>query len=232
MRRNASMSGSTSTKSSSKPRGLTVPSLSARLLPWVRVTVFSRGRAMASSSSAALALDAVGHGERAFHPGGRQVLPRDGGERLEDLEMMAQPLGGAELDHRLARRAAGKRRLDLRDRDRVVAIERETLAGPRFHPRAGLEEFRPLAKGIEERLAGHAGLAPRGRLQPGPVAREVHGEFYFQGMREAWITSGTPWPPTERMARSTSYSPNACVVIFSRGNRLEASCCRASSQAL
>src|ERR1700716_3312221 len=41
MRRNAAMSGSTSSKANSKVFGLTVPSLSARLLPWVRVTAFS-----------------------------------------------------------------------------------------------------------------------------------------------------------------------------------------------
>src|SRR5688572_9940936 len=49
MRRNASMSGSTSTKSNWKVRGLTVPSFSALLLPCVRVTVFSLRSAMASS---------------------------------------------------------------------------------------------------------------------------------------------------------------------------------------
>ena len=44
MRRNAAISGSTSTNSNSKVLGFTVPSLSAWLLPWVRVTVFSLGR--------------------------------------------------------------------------------------------------------------------------------------------------------------------------------------------
>src|ERR1700692_599911 len=46
MRRKAAMSGSTSTKSNSKLRGLTVPSLRAWLLPWVRVTVLSLGPAI------------------------------------------------------------------------------------------------------------------------------------------------------------------------------------------
>src|SRR3982074_2013580 len=41
MRRNAAMSGSTSSKANSKVFGLTVPSLSARLLPWVRGAAFS-----------------------------------------------------------------------------------------------------------------------------------------------------------------------------------------------
>src|SRR3954471_11924801 len=49
MRRNAAMSGSTSTKSGSKVLGFTVPSLNALLLPCVRVTVFSFGPAMFSS---------------------------------------------------------------------------------------------------------------------------------------------------------------------------------------
>src|SRR5205807_5999618 len=55
---------------------------------------------------------------------------------------------------------------------------------------------------------------------------------HFQGSREAWITSGTPWPPTDLMARSTSLSAKRCVVTFSSGKRLDASCCSASSQAL
>src|SRR5882757_8514649 len=41
MRRNAAISGSTSSKSNSKVFGRTLPSLSAWLLPWLRVTVFS-----------------------------------------------------------------------------------------------------------------------------------------------------------------------------------------------
>src|SRR5262252_3706839 len=46
MRRNAAMRGSTSSKSNAKVRGLTVPSLSAWLLPWLRVTVLSLSSAM------------------------------------------------------------------------------------------------------------------------------------------------------------------------------------------
>src|SRR5262245_43638176 len=38
---------------------------------------------------------------------------------------------------------------------------------------------------------------------------------YRHGMSDACITSATPCPPTERMARSTSLSPNVCVVTFS-----------------
>ena len=40
-----------------------------------------------------------------------------------------------------------------------------------------------------------------------------------------------PWPPTERMARSTSFRPKRCVVTFSSGKRFEAICSSASSQA-
>ena len=55
---------------------------------------------------------------------------------------------------------------------------------------------------------------------------------HSHGISEAWITSATPSPPTERMARSTSSSPKRWVVISSSGKRLEASCAKASSQAL
>src|SRR6516165_5426487 len=46
MRRNAAMRGSTSSNSNAKVRGLTVPSLSAWLLPWLRVTVLSLSAVM------------------------------------------------------------------------------------------------------------------------------------------------------------------------------------------
>src|SRR5262249_15450273 len=51
-------------------------------------------------------------------------------------------------------------------------------------------------------------------------------------MSEAWITSATPSPPTDLMARSTSLRPNLWVVTFSSGKRFEASCASASSHAL
>ncbi len=54
---------------------------------------------------------------------------------------------------------------------------------------------------------------------------------HSHGISEAWMTPGTPWLPTERMARSTSFRPKRCVVISSRGKRFEAICSRASSQA-
>src|SRR5262245_32900612 len=46
MRRNAAMRGSTSSKSNAKVRGLTMPSLSAWLLPWLRATVLSLSSVM------------------------------------------------------------------------------------------------------------------------------------------------------------------------------------------
>src|SRR2546430_13023655 len=66
----------------------------------------------------------------------------------------------------------------------------------------------------------------------GGAERMREGGFYSQGMSDAWITSGTPWPPTDLMARSTSFSPNLWVVTFSSGKRFEASCASASSHAL
>src|SRR5262249_38192954 len=54
---------------------------------------------------------------------------------------------------------------------------------------------------------------------------------HSHGISEAWITSLTPSPPTERIARSTSLRPKRCVVTSSTGKRLEAICARASSQA-
>src|SRR5262249_23651963 len=66
----------------------------------------------------------------------------------------------------------------------------------------------------------------------GGAERMRERAVYSQGMSDAWITSGTPWPPTDLMARSTSLSPNLWVVTFSKGKRFEASCARASSQAL
>ena len=55
---------------------------------------------------------------------------------------------------------------------------------------------------------------------------------HSHGISEAWITSGTPSLPTERMARSTSFKPNLCVVISSSGKRFDAICSSASSHAL
>src|SRR5215813_13218953 len=66
----------------------------------------------------------------------------------------------------------------------------------------------------------------------GGAERMRERAVYSHGMSEAWITSGTPWPPTDLMARSTSLSPNLWVVTFSNGKRFEASCARASSHAL
>src|SRR5262245_60419078 len=94
----------------------------------------------------------------------------------------------------------------------------------------GLEaDLRPDAGGVagcdgDFRLIAHA----RARLR-------LHGDGslpYCHGISEAWITSGTPSPPTDLMARSTSLNPNLWVVTFSSGKRLDASCAKASSQAL
>jgi hypothetical protein len=65
--------GSTSTKSNSKVRGLTVPSLSALLFPWVRVTVVSFGSATVRILSAAGAGNSGNARDRIAHPCGRNV---------------------------------------------------------------------------------------------------------------------------------------------------------------
>src|SRR5258707_13519796 len=66
----------------------------------------------------------------------------------------------------------------------------------------------------------------------GAERRRKRHDLYSHGISEAWITSGTPWPPTDLIARSTSFKPNRCVVTFSTGKRLDASCATATSQAL
>src|SRR5262249_30233030 len=53
-----------------------------------------------------------------------------------------------------------------------------------------------------------------------------------QGTSEAGRASGTSCPPTDRIARSTSFRPKRCVVTFSSGNRFDASWASASSHAL
>src|SRR5215467_7648015 len=80
MRRNAAMRGSTSSKSNAKVRGLTVPSLSARLLPWLRVTVLSLSSAMTISRVFTLGCRPRGGGDPYSRGGGYgspQRGPRD-----------------------------------------------------------------------------------------------------------------------------------------------------------
>src|SRR5262249_23578743 len=111
-----------------------------------------------------------------------------------------------------------------------VQIDRDT-AGPGVMPEHG---------GIahQDRMAGcaHGRIERRLEADLRPDPRGIAGgdsdfRFYSHGINEAWITSGTPSPPTERMARSTSFSPNRWVVTSSSGKRLDASCSSASSQA-
>ena len=46
------------------------------------------------------------------------------------------------------------------------------------------------------------------------------------------MTSGTPCPPTDRMAKSTSFKANRWVVMSSSGKRFDASCSRALVQSV
>ena len=89
----------------------------------------------------------------------------------------------------------------------------------------------PIATGRDCSCGGHR-FPPTGHPAAFRGGDPSRGRPYSHGISEAWITSGTPWPPTERMARSTSFSPKRWVVTFSSGKRFEASCASASSQAL
>src|SRR5258708_1295091 len=161
MRRKASMSGSTSTKSSSKPRVLTSPLFSASLLPWVRATVFSLSAAMSSfrgaAGSAALARDVAR--ERVLHPRRRQVLAADFLDGLEDLEMVALAIGSPERHERLERRKAGQGACRFLQDDGLLFAEREALAGPILHALDGFDVRRSPAVGREPR-AGAARVRP------------------------------------------------------------------------
>src|SRR5215471_6731840 len=88
MRRNAAMRGSTSSKSNAKVRGLTVPSLSARLLPWLRVTVLSLSSAMKRNAI-----------ERKLHRGDHVALHR----RLGHAGTRGERLSGGVLERLIGR---------------------------------------------------------------------------------------------------------------------------------
>src|SRR5262249_24218394 len=136
IRRNAAISGSTSTKSNSKIFGRTLPSLRAWLLPCVRVTVLSLGPAMRVSpcwqrtddrgrknarcrrrSSTALEPALLVDHQRVLHPGGRQIVEDHGSDRLEQLELVARRVAGPERNHRFERRTARKTAGHLCDQD-------------------------------------------------------------------------------------------------------------------
>src|SRR5215813_7612243 len=162
MRRNAAMIGSTSRKSGSKVLALTVPSLSAWLLPCVRVTVISLGPAMAGYSvgrqrtddrrrknssllssvvpplsspfSAALEAALLVHDQRGLHPAWWQVVGHHLGDRLEQLELVAGRLGRPECDGRFERRAARQAAGDLNYQNGGVLWQGEAFARPRSHP--------------------------------------------------------------------------------------------------
>src|SRR5262245_18401905 len=152
MRRNAAISGSTSTKSNSKVLGLTVPSLTAWLLPCVRVTVFSLGPAIVTLRSAewwremiapfrcpeasrdhqaplaALEPTLLVDDEGVLHPGWRQVVRHHLSHRLENLELVPGRIPGPERHNRLQRWAAGHVAGDLGGQDRGLLRQCEALA--------------------------------------------------------------------------------------------------------
>src|SRR5262249_24134907 len=152
----------------------------------------------------------------------------------EPVDSVPGPVGiGGARDHaQLRRDAAGRgmpfQHAGIADHDRPAGeahggIERSFQADLR-------SAARRIARGAgNSRFIAHA-WAPVFYISGAQRLRER--AVYPHGMSEAWITSGTPWPPTDLMARSTSLSPNLWVVTFSNGNRFEASCASASSHAL
>src|SRR6266849_10030101 len=141
IRRKPSMSTGTSTKSIAKVFGLTVPSLRAWLLPWVRVTVFSLSSAMGrlrfytfgSDHLAAIALESVRDRERCLQPGRGKIVEDDFANRFEKLEVVprfADPEHHNGFERRTARQAAG----DFRYEDCSIRWKREALPRPLPHP--------------------------------------------------------------------------------------------------
>src|SRR5258708_11069452 len=160
MRRNASMSGSASTQSNSNPRGFTRPSLSASLLPWVRVTVLSFRSAMpALFLSAAFASEAGGGGERGFHPCGRKVALDDFLHALEDLEMMSRSVGSPKGHRGLHGRESRQRRRGLRDEHHIILEEAEALSGPLLYALHRIQVSRSF-RGRAEPGSGAACVGP------------------------------------------------------------------------
>src|SRR5262249_7451834 len=95
MRRNAAMRGSTSSNSNAKVRGLTAPSLSARLLPWLRVTVLSLSSAMSLSRVVTLWCRPRGGGDPYSRGGGFWCPPLRGRPPHPRLWATAGRRGGA-----------------------------------------------------------------------------------------------------------------------------------------
>ena len=143
-------------------------------------------------------------------------------DRADDAEAAAKRASGCGQasdvdDLRSARTSMPARYLAWRSSKAGVA-DQDRLAG-RAH--GGIE------RGLERDLRPDAG-----RIADGNRDLDLAAHAHSHGISEAWITSGTPSLPTERMARSTSFKPNRCVVISSSGKRFEAICSSASSQAL
>src|SRR5262244_1600662 len=99
MRRKPSIRTGTSTKSNAKVFGLTVPSLRAWLLPWVRVTVFRLSSAMGrlrfytlplllQITLAAIAVESVHDREGCPQPRRGKIVEDDLTDRFEKLEVV------------------------------------------------------------------------------------------------------------------------------------------------
>src|SRR6516165_3072521 len=135
----------------------------------------------------------------------------------EHVDAAAGPVGlGDARDHaQLGRDAAGGgmpfQHAGIADHDRLAGVAH---GGIERSPEADLwSDARRIARGDgNSRLVAHAWTPV---LYIGGTERLRERPVHSHGKSEAWITSGTPWPPTDLMARSTSLSPNLWVVTFS-----------------
>ncbi len=102
------------------------------------------------------------------------------------------------------------------------------------HSADARDQIASVGQAKTQSTVAHVGVNANYKLTVGTLrfAHVSAGNIHSHGSSEAWITSGRPSPPTERMARSTSFNPKRWVVTSSSGKRFEANCASASSQAL
>src|SRR6266478_5154378 len=162
MRRNAAMSGSTSSKWNAKLRGFTVPSLSARLLPWVRVTVLSFSSCMARRAALLFVVPVHAGFGPCFHrddnPGplyGRGIKPAASHRRLCHAGTRGEGLFGSIFEGQIGRQDDGgrahpvMRRVDAGRRDAFLRGDEIFLGAVADRSHALLQ------RGILDRKAGN-----------------------------------------------------------------------------
>src|SRR6266404_4866353 len=179
MRRNAAMRGSTSSKWNAKLRGCTVPSLSARLLPWVRVTVLSFSSGMARRAALLFVVPVHAGFGPCFHrddnPGplyGRGIKPAASHRRLCHAGTRGEGLFGSILKGQIGRQDDG---------GRAHPVMRRVDAGRRdafLHQRLGgshqaVPRHDDAVVGGDEVLLGAVADRAHALLQRGVLAREA-----------------------------------------------------------